>query len=277
MVIHFVNYTMDIKEKNTMNKTYSLVRVSSVSQRDNTSLNNQKKVIQHYCEMKGLDLVECIEEVYTGTTDERDGLNYLMDKVKSGECDTIIVYKIDRLMRDFRSGINYITDLMDLGCEIISTQEQIDTSSISGKFFLNMLLSLSEMDISTIKMRLNNGKEHRFKNEGKRVCSSPPFGYKKMNGDVELDKSDSKIVKYIFNLWNRYTHLNPYRRNKRILTLLNKKGFLFRDKPFTSQHLKRIITNPFYKGLNSFGKVGSTQHPYPTIVSSRLYNLCNGV
>ena len=51
-------------------------------------------------------------------------------------------------------------------------------------------------------MRLNNGKEHRFKNEGKRVCSSPPFGYKKMNGDVELDKSDSKIVKYIFKLWN---------------------------------------------------------------------------
>ena len=48
MVIHFVNYTMDIKEKNTMNKTYSLVRVSSVSQRDNTSLNNQKKVIQNY-------------------------------------------------------------------------------------------------------------------------------------------------------------------------------------------------------------------------------------
>jgi DNA invertase Pin-like site-specific DNA recombinase len=267
---------MDIKENN-MNKVYSVVRVSSVSQSDNTSLTHQKNVIQNYCEMNDLNIIEIVEEVYSGTTKDRDGLNYLMDKVKNGECDTIVVYKIDRLMRDFRSGINYIGDLMDLGCKIISTKEQIDTSSISGKFFLNMLLSLSEMDISTIKQRLNNGKEHRFLNEGKMVCSSPPFGYKKMNGDVELDKSDSKIVKYIFKLWNRYTHLNPYRRNKRILNLLNKKGFLFRGKSFTSQHLKRIVTNPFYKGLNSFGKVGSTQHPYPTIVSSRMFNLCNGV
>ena len=267
---------MDIKENN-MNKVYSVVRVSSVSQSDNTSLTHQKNVIQNYCEMNDLNIIEIVEEVYSGTTKDRDGLNYLMDKVKNGECDTIVVYKIDRLMRDFRSGINYIGDLMDLGCKIISTKEQIDTSSISGKFFLNMLLSLSEMDISTIKQRLNNGKEHRFLNEGKMVCSSPPFGYKKMNGDVELDKSDSKIVKYIFSLWNRYTHLNPYRRNKRILTLLNNKGFLFRGKSFTSQHLKRIVTNPFYKGLNSFGKVGSTQHPYPTIVSSRMFNLCNGV
>ena len=276
MVIHFVNLTMITKENN-MNKVYSVVRVSSVSQSDNTSLTHQKNVIQNYCEMNDLNIIEIVEEVYSGTTKDRDGLNYLMDKVKNGECDTIVVYKIDRLMRDFRSGINYIGDLMDLGCKIISTKEQIDTSSISGKFFLNMLLSLSEMDISTIKQRLNNGKEHRFLNEGKMVCSSPPFGYKKMNGDVELDKSDSKIVKYIFKLWNRYTHLNPYRRNKRILNLLNKKGFLFRGKSFTSQHLKRIVTNPFYKGLNSFGKVGSTQHPYPTIVSSRMFNLCNGV
>ena len=260
-----------------MKKVYSIVRVSSVSQSDNTSLTNQKDTIQKYCELYNLNLIEIIEEVYSGTTEDRDGLNYLMDKVKSGECDTIIVYKIDRLMRDFRSGINYITDLMDLGCEIISTQEQIDTSSISGKFFLNMLLSLSEMDISTIKFRLNNGKSHRFLNEGKRVCSSPPFGYSKRDGSVEMDEVEGKIVKYIFTLYNRYLHLTPYRRNKRILNLLNSKGYLFRDKPFTSQHIKRMVTNPFYKGLNTFGKLGVTKHPYTHLVSSRLFNLCNGV
>ena len=276
MVIHFVNYTMNKKEK-SMSKVYSIVRVSSVSQSDNTSLLNQKDVIRNYCELYNLNLIEIVEEVYSGTTEDRDGLNYLMDKVKSGECDTIIVYKIDRLMRDFRSGINYITDLMDLGCEIISTQEQIDTSSISGKFFLNMLLSLSEMDISTIKFRLNNGKSHRFLNEGKRVCSSPPFGYSKRDGSVEMDEVEGKIVKYIFTLYNRYLHLTPYRRNKRILNLLNSKGYLFRDKPFTSQHIKRMVTNPFYKGLNTFGELGVTKHPYPHLVSSRLYNLCNGV
>ena len=262
-------------ERENMKKVYSIVRVSSVSQSDNTSLTHQKNVIRSYCELYNLNLIEIVEEVYTGTTEDRDGLNYLMDKVKSGECDTIICYKVDRMMRDFRSGINYISDLMELGCDIISTQEQIDTSSISGKFFLNMLLSLSEMDISTIKQRLNNGKEHRFLKEGKRVCSSLPFGYNKVDGSVEIDDVDGEIVQYIFSLYNRYLHLSPYRRNKRILNLLNKKGYLFRDKPFTSQHIKRIVTNPFYKGLNSFGKVGVTKHPYPHLISSRLFNQIN--
>jgi len=174
MVIHFVNYTMNKKEK-SMSKVYSYVRVSSVSQTDNSSIKLQKDVIRNYCETNGLELIEIVEEVFSGTTENRDGLQYIMDKVVSGECDTIIVYKICRLMRSFRSGINYITDLMDSGCKIISTQENIDTSSISGKFFLNLLLSMSEMDISTLKERMYKGKEHKFQKEGKRVCSSQPL------------------------------------------------------------------------------------------------------
>jgi len=56
---------MDIKENN-MDKVYSVVRVSSVSQSDNTSLTNQKNVIRSYCELYNLELTEIIEEVYTG-------------------------------------------------------------------------------------------------------------------------------------------------------------------------------------------------------------------
>ena len=276
MVIHFVNYTMDIKEKNTMNKTYSLVRVSSVSQRDNTSLNNQKKVIQNYCEMKGLDLVECIEEIYTGTTDERDGLKYLMDKVISGECDVVVVYRLDRLFRSFRSGINYINDLLELGVKIHSTQENLQTDTISGEFFMNILLSLSQMEKQIISSRLSIGKEHKFLNDNKMVGSYPPFGYTKTDDEVSPSK-DSKIVKYIFSLWNKYLHLTPYKRNKRILNLLNKKGYTFRGRTFNPQHLKRIISNTFYKGEMKSGELGSTKHNYPTIISSRLFNLCNRV
>ena len=80
-VIHFVNYTMDIKENNTMNKTYSLVRVSSVSQRDNTSIKHQKEVIRNYCELHNLNLIEVVEESgVSGTTEDRDGLKYLYDE-----------------------------------------------------------------------------------------------------------------------------------------------------------------------------------------------------
>ena len=107
-----------------MNNVYGLCRVSSVGQSDNTSIQHQKDTITKYCELYNLNLNKIIEEVYTGTTENRDGLNYLMDKVLKGECETIIVYKIDRLMRSFRSGINFITDLIDNGCNDLPTKKR---------------------------------------------------------------------------------------------------------------------------------------------------------
>ena len=254
-----------------MSKVYSIVRVSSVGQSDNTSLKHQKETIKKYCDLYNLELNEIIEEVYTGTTEDRDGLNYLMDKVKNGECDTIVVYKIDRLIRSFRSGINYIGDLIKYGCKIISTQEQIDTSSISGKFFLNVMLSLSEMEKSTITQRLDRGKKHRFESEGKMVCSSPPFGYEKKD-DTIIPNDNSSVVKLVFKLFNRYLHMTKSKRTRKIVNYLNKKGLRFNGRPFQGHHIKRIVNNPFYKGFVSYGGLGLTKHNYPTIVSPRLWN-----
>tara|TARA_R110001583_G_scaffold76072_1_gene208702 strand:+ start:9408 stop:10193 length:786 start_codon:yes stop_codon:yes gene_type:complete len=254
-----------------MSKVYSIVRVSSVGQSDNTSLEHQKDTITKYCDLYDLELQEIIEEVYTGTTEDRDGLNYLMNKVKSGECDTIVVYKIDRLMRSFRGGINFIGDLMEHGCKIISTQEQIDTSSISGKFFMNILLSMSEMEKSTITQRLVRGKRHRFMNDKKLVCSSPCFGYKKVSGDIVVDENNSKIVKLVFKLWNKWIDLDSHIRTRKITKYLNDRGYTFNGNRFHRIHIRRIVRNTFYKGTMTFGKM-KTNHNYPTLISTRLWN-----
>ena len=195
-----------------------------------------------------------------------------MDKVKSSECDTIICYSIDRLMRSFRSGINFIGDLMDLECKIISTQEQIDTSSVSGKFFMNILLSMSEMEKTTITQRLDRGKRHRFLNEKKLVCSTPCFGYKKIGDEIVVDEHNSKIVKLIYKLWNKWIGLDNHIRTRKITKYLNDKGYTFNGKKFHRIHIRRIVRNSFYKGMMSFGKVEITKHNYPTIISTRLWN-----
>jgi len=196
--------------------------------------------------------------------------------VVSGECNKIVVYKLDRLMRNFRSGINYIGDLMEGGCKIISTNENIDTSSISGKFFMNILLSMSEMEKSTITQRMFRGKQHRFLEEGKLVCSNPPFGYSKVGNQILINDEDGKVVKLVFQLWNKWIDYPQHIRSRKITTYLNNKGFTFKGNRFISQHIKRIVRNPFYKGMMSFGKVGVSKHNYPTIVSSRIFNKCNG-
>ena len=58
-----------------------LCRISSVNQKDNTSLSNQKKMIEDYCKMYGIELSNIISECYSGTTSNRNGLNELKELV----------------------------------------------------------------------------------------------------------------------------------------------------------------------------------------------------
>ena len=45
-----------------------LCRVSSISQKDNTSLSNQKRMIKDYCKMYGIKLSNVISEYFSDTT-----------------------------------------------------------------------------------------------------------------------------------------------------------------------------------------------------------------
>ena len=59
-----------------------LCRLSSISQKDNTSLSNQKRMIKDYCMMYGIKLPNAISECFSGTTSNRSGLNELKNLVK---------------------------------------------------------------------------------------------------------------------------------------------------------------------------------------------------
>ena len=155
-----------------------LCRISSVSQKDNTSLSNQKKMIRDYCKMYGIELSNIISECYSGTTSNRNGLKELKELVENGNVESVVVMKLVRLMRNFTESVIFIKYLLDNDVKIISVMEQIDTSSVIGRFLVNILLSMSEMEKDTIVQRLANGKEKRF-NDKERVCGRIPYGYKK--------------------------------------------------------------------------------------------------
>ena len=79
-------------------KTYGLVRVSTLSQKDNTSLGFQTKRIKDYCGVYDLKLEGIISETESGgkDLDDRTGLSKLKELIKSNECKTIVVTKVDR-------------------------------------------------------------------------------------------------------------------------------------------------------------------------------------
>ena len=85
-----------------------LCRISSVSQKDNTSLSNQKKMIKDYCKTYGIELSNINSECYSGTTSNGSGLNELRELVQNRNVESVVVMKLYRLMRNFTEGIIFI-------------------------------------------------------------------------------------------------------------------------------------------------------------------------
>lgn len=258
-----------------MKKNIGLCRVSSVSQKDNSSIPHQKKMITDYSKMYNISVNEFITECYSGKTSDRDGLNYLRELVDGGEVESVIVMKLDRLMRSFTEGVVFIKYLMDNDVKIISVMEQIDTSSVNGMFLINILLSVSDLERSTIENRCLNGKSNSFKNK-KKVCGRIPYGYEKKNGIISPNSDETKIVQYIYKkyLSLKKRGLTPIKRMKRLRSLLDKRGYKYRGKDFTSHNINYILKNGFYCGVMTYGDLVSN-HKYERIVSTKLYNLIN--
>ena len=250
-----------------------LCRVSSVSQKDNSSIPHQKKMIGDYCKVYDIELNEIIEECYSGKTSDRDGLNHLRELVNGGKVESVIVMKLDRLMRSFTEGVVFIKYLMDNDVKIVSVMEQIDTSSVNGRFLINILLSVSDLERTTIETRCLSGKTEGFQNK-KKVCGRIPYGYEKRNGIISPNSEETKIVQYIYKkyLSLKKRGLTPIKRMKKLRQLLEMNGYKYRGKVFTTHNINYILKNGFYCGVMTYGDMTS-KHKYETIISTKLYNL----
>lgn len=258
-----------------MKLNIGICRVSSTSQKDNSSIPYQKKMIGDYCRMYDIELNQTIEECYSGKTSNRDGLNQLRELVDGGNVESVIVMKLDRLMRNFTEGVIFIKYLMDNDVKIISVMEQIDTSSVNGRFLINILLSVSDLERTTIETRCLSGKSEGFENK-KKVCGRIPFGYEKKNGIISPNSDETKVVQYIYKkyLSLKKRGLSPIKRMKQLRVLLDRNGYKYRGKKFTTSNINYILKNGFYCGVMTYGDKVS-KHKYETIVSTKLYNLIN--
>jgi len=255
-----------------------LGRLSSITQTKGSSesLKNQKIEVEKYLHHKGLQLDLWIEDIMTGTTSDRDGLNQIKGLVDTDvKIETIVVYDLTRLMRSFTEGVVFIKFLMDNDISIVSTKEEINTSTPSGRFFLNILLSYSQMDRDMLVNKLKDSRYSLLNRQNKRPQGRIPFSYKKIDKDVILDSNQSKIVEYIYKRWFTLKHLTPTKRMRKLILSLKRKGFDYNGKEWCSKTIRYILSNPFYKGVlkvNWDGKVIEKKHNYPRVVSTQLWN-----
>ncbi|UPT68019.1 MAG: recombinase family protein [Sphingobacteriales bacterium JAD_PAG50586_3] len=115
-----------------MKKCFSYTRVSTKEQGDGVSLQEQVSFNESYAKTHDLTIVEVFEDKQTARKVGRKAFNEMLKRLKSGEAEGAIFYKIDRVARNRQDWAD-INKLMDAGIECHFAQEALNLSSPAGR------------------------------------------------------------------------------------------------------------------------------------------------
>jgi DNA invertase Pin-like site-specific DNA recombinase len=95
------------------------------------------------------------EEVISGARADRPVLQQALAHLRQG--DVLMIWKLDRLGRSLRHLIEVVSDLAQRGIGFKSLQENLDTTTSSGKLVFHMFGALAEFERDLIRERTQAG------------------------------------------------------------------------------------------------------------------------
>jgi len=140
-------------------------RVSTSDQ----SPENQLLDLRRFVESRGFEIYkEYIDRGVSGSKANRPALNELMKDAKKRRFDSVAVWKFDRFGRSVKHLIESLELFRSLKIDFISFQENVDTSTSTGKLVFDVMAAISEFERSLIQERIKSGLR-RAKAKGKRL------------------------------------------------------------------------------------------------------------
>lgn len=207
------------------------------------------------------EIIEYVDDGYSGEFLERPALTKLREDVKRGIIKSVICYKPDRWSRDLTNAL-IVTKEIKSRAEIQFVEVKFDDSPM-GMFFFQILGAAAEFDKSIIKQRTMDGRRSKARS-GKVVKDYHIYGYSydPEAGEMIINEKEAEVVHLIFDLFTnpqgRVRGINGiahYLTKRGIPTKLQtlfeagktkklpKNGFIWHK-----QVVRQILMNPAYKG-----------------------------
>ena len=167
-----------------------------------SSLETQQTLITDFCKTHEIKLDEIIvDEGISGSgdkTDKRDGYNSVMSMIDNGEVNTLVCISISRWGRNLGEIYKSVQLMETKGVKFLSIKENIDTSSPYGRFTINLLSSLYEMELELIRDRTKD--TLKVKKENGKVYSPTPFGFDRVGNDLIENKKEKRLLRKMLRL-----------------------------------------------------------------------------
>lgn len=234
-------------------------RVSTEEQAEHGySIDAQCENLKQYCKLYNKTVIkEYIDAGVSGKEmTKRKQLQELMLDVEKGIFDEVLVWKINRMSRKTKDLLEIVEHLNKHNVYFRSISENFDTSNPMGKFALQMMGAVGELERNTIVENVKMGLKQRAKMGYHNGGSC--LGYKAVEilgsgknkkKTLQVVPEEALIVRKIFNL---YISGRGFRS---IANQLNHEGHRTKKgNTFSSDSIREIVTNPIYVGIVRYNR-----------------------
>lgn len=239
------------------------------------SLEMQEELCINAAKEKDIKILRVYKDYeYSGTNFKRPAFIEMMEDIRTGRINCIIVKDMSRFGREYLEIANYIEKVFPfLGVRFISVNDNLDTKDgIKSEQSYEIAIKniFNDLYAKDISKKIKASKEIKMK-QGSFIGAMAPYGYKvdKIDGKrvLVMDEKASDVVRLIFymagqgksnmqiarELTKTYTTPDEYKRT----------GKIFKDKEDTKQwdisYISKMLSDEVYIG-NLIQRVYSNRH-----------------
>jgi site-specific DNA recombinase len=259
---------------------YTRVSTEQGLEQDYNSLNAQHDASQAYIRSQahaGWTLLrgKYDDGGFSGGNTERPALQRLLQDVRAGKLDVIVVYKVDRLTRSLADFARLVELFDQHNVSFVSVTQQFNTTTSMGRLTLNVLLSFAQFEREVTSERIRD-KIAASKRKGLWVGGMVPLGYDTKDRKITVNEPEAERVRSIFRAYLKLGSLNLLMadlRKRGIVTKVRtlKTGETVGGIPFTRGPLNHLLRNRFYVGEVVF-KDEILKGEQPTILDRDLFD-----
>jgi len=179
---------------------------------------------------------------YSGGNLDRPGLQNLLEDIRAGLVDVIVVYKIDRLSRSLMDFARLVEVFDEHKVTFISVTQSFNTTTSMGRLTLNVLLSFAQFEREVTGERIRD-KIAASRAKGMWMGGFVPWGYDAVDRKLVINEAEAAQIRFIFE---RFVELGSATRLTRELVrkgITNKRG-----RPIDKGFLYKLFRNRVYLG-----------------------------
>lgn len=241
-------------------------RVSTEDQaKEGFSLDAQLDKLRSYCKARDWTIAgEFIDDGYSGRNTKRPAYTRMMDSIDSW--DALLVIKMDRIHRNSKNFMMMMEDLKGLEKEFVSMTESLDTSTAMGRFVMDIIQRIAQLESEQIGERVYIGMEQKARTNGGVLGFNIPYGYDYDDGKLLLNINESNVVKNIYSWYQKGKSMGQIAEMLNDTKIPTKKGGFWAKKTVST-----ILKNPTYCGyLHWEGYCNKSDHH--AIISEPTFN-----